>query len=47
MSYQILYNEELTRKLVKIKKKDFLQYLRIKKKIDEIIDYDHHDKVYS
>ena len=35
--YKDLYSEEITKKLMKIKKKDPVEFLQIRKKMDEII----------
>lgn len=35
--YRDLYSEEITRKLIKIKKKDPVEYAQIRKKIDAIV----------
>ena len=36
--YQDFYSEEITKKLSKLKKKDIAQYLKVRKKMDSILE---------
>jgi mRNA-degrading endonuclease RelE of RelBE toxin-antitoxin system len=40
--YQDLYSEEITKKLVKLKKKDPAEYSQVRKKMDSILENPNH-----